>query len=76
MKSVLWAKFQASVALYLRTSLSWNVTRPRSIVAFRRFGTLIPYSREKKSEKKKCFSLGEENEDCPEISVNNYQYTL
>jgi len=38
--SVLWAKFQTSAALYLRPSPFWNVTWPRLVVVFWRFGTL------------------------------------
>ena len=45
-------------------------------LTFRDIVPLIPYSREKKSSKKKCFSLGKGTESFPEISVNNYKRTL
>jgi hypothetical protein len=62
--------FQASAAVWMKSTLFWDITRLRVVIVYQRYGTYRSHLQGSRSPSK----MGPRH--CPETSVNNYHSTL
>ena len=70
------ARFEASAAASLRSSLFWNVTQPRFMIGYRHFGTACQSSLPRSSSKRRAWAFKMAPTSCAETSVAIYQPTM
>jgi hypothetical protein len=70
------ARFEASAAASLRSSLFWDVTQPRFMIGYRRFGTACQSSLLRSSSKRWAWAFKMAPTSCPEKSIAVYRPTM